>query len=163
MTTKNIPPYYTNQSIQRIINVSFIETSTQIKDLLYEKIKNEIEGKCIREGYVRPDSIKIVQYSNGTLNGDIVEYIVLFTCDLFYPAIDMSLKCRVHTNTKEGVTAVTSYNESTSPFIVSIIKNYHPSNECVINLKKGDIFTCTVKAFRSEVNDSYINIIGILS
>ena len=60
MTTKNIPPYYTNQSIQRVINVSFIETSIQIKDLLYQKIKNEVEGKCIREGYVRPDSIKIV-------------------------------------------------------------------------------------------------------
>ena len=159
----NIPSYYTNQLIQRVINIPFNKVTKNIKDVLHEKIKSDIEGKCTREGYVRPDSIKIIQYSNGMLEDDAITYTVLFTCDLFYPSMDMTLKCRVHTNTKEGVTAITSFNEPTPPFIVNIVKNYHPSNERVVSFKKGDIFTCIVKAFRSEINDSYINIIGILS
>ena len=32
-------------------------------------IVSQIEGKCCREGYVKPNTIKIIDYTSGIING----------------------------------------------------------------------------------------------
>ena len=36
------------------------------------QLKEKMEGKCVKEGYIKPDSIRILSYSSGVLK-DITE------------------------------------------------------------------------------------------
>ena len=41
-------------------------------------ISSHIEGKCMSEGYVKPKSVKITQYSCGLVKGEYIEFSVVF-------------------------------------------------------------------------------------
>ena len=57
------------QTIQSKYSTSIFpkEICSSISDILTQKIKNEIEGKCISDGYVKTDSVKIISRSSGSI------------------------------------------------------------------------------------------------
>ena len=52
------------------------------RDLIDQKINEANSGVCIHEGYVRPKSIQIITYSTGLCNGEFIQYMVQFECDI---------------------------------------------------------------------------------
>ena len=43
------------------------DINSKIDKTLLQKIKNDVEGKCIKAGFVMPDSVKIVSRSLGAI------------------------------------------------------------------------------------------------
>ena len=66
------------------------------KELIQYKLEQANHGKCIHEGFVRPDSIQLIFCSAGECNGAFIQYTTEFECDIctLYEGMVLS-NCRV--------------------------------------------------------------------
>jgi DNA-directed RNA polymerase subunit E'/Rpb7 len=122
-------------------------------------ISKMIGGKCIVEGYVKPNSIKIITYSSGVIKGQNIIFDVVFLCEVCYPVAGMLLNCVAKNITKAGIRAESS-DEIPSPFILFIARDHYYSNEYFNSIQENEKFVARVIAQRFELNDKYISIIG---
>ena len=56
---------YTESILSRPIIIDINDIDDNIKKTLEAKLVKTIEGKCTCEGFVKPDSCKIISYSSG--------------------------------------------------------------------------------------------------
>ena len=68
---------YNSQIINKNIKVNISKIGRNINEVLTAILKHDLEGKCIDEGFVKPDSIKIVNYSSGLILGENVVFSTL--------------------------------------------------------------------------------------
>jgi DNA-directed RNA polymerase subunit E'/Rpb7 len=110
--TENIPvnPFLTSLLTMKVY-LSIIEIGSNVSDILRQKIRTQVEGKCIKEGLVVPDSVKIVRHSAGKVNMEDIEFQVTYQCELCYPIEGMIIECISKTITKAGVYAEYNMNE----------------------------------------------------
>ena len=87
------------------VQLSIIEVGKNIKQNLEKIISKKTEGKCITDGFIKPNSVKIVNYSSGVINGDLVEFYTLFECMVCHPVEGMLIECQTKTITKAGIHA----------------------------------------------------------
>lgn len=132
---------------------------------ILKKIKEEIEGKCIKNGYVKPGSIKILKKNLGDIQmgyfkGHIV-YNVLISLDLCNPLENAVIEAQVINTNKMGVLAGVP-NEQVSPLNILLARQHHVDNENFANLKENDIINVKIVGKRYEFGDSQISIIGVL-
>jgi DNA-directed RNA polymerase subunit E'/Rpb7 len=91
---------YTNTLLTRKIQISFNKIGKNIKEVLEKSIKRDIEGKCTVEGFVKPNSTKILTYSSGVLFENKVEFDIVFECLVCCPVEGMLIKCNVKNKTQ---------------------------------------------------------------
>jgi DNA-directed RNA polymerase subunit E'/Rpb7 len=133
-----------------------------IKEVIEQNLQISFEGKCITEGYIKPESCKIITYSSGLIErGNYVTFEVAFECDVCFPVEGMIIQCVAKNITKAGVRAE-SANEFPSPIVVFIAKDHHYNISYFADIKEGDKFNVRVIGQRFELNDKYISIIGEL-
>jgi DNA-directed RNA polymerase subunit E'/Rpb7 len=133
-----------------------------LNEIIEEFIQNNFEGKCVVEGYVKPNSSKIIRYSSGIIErGNNVVFEVIFECDVCLPVEGMLISCTVKNVVKAGIRAESS-NEVPSPVVVFVAKDHHFNNQQFNETQVGDIITVRVIGQRFELNDKYVSIIGEL-
>ena len=60
-----------------VLPITFI--GKNLDEVIEEYIKNNFEGKCVVEGYVKPNSSKIIRYSTGVIErGNNIIFEVVF-------------------------------------------------------------------------------------
>ena len=90
---------------------SQIGANGKTKENLRESIEYYIGGKCTVEGYVKPNSVQLVKYTNGTAKLDKIEFLVVFECLVCNPVEGMWLNgCKVKSVTKNDI--LTERNKS---------------------------------------------------
>jgi DNA-directed RNA polymerase subunit E'/Rpb7 len=132
-----------------------------LNQTLETTISKMIGGKCIIEGFVRPESIKIITYSSGMVRGASVVFDVVFNCEVCYPVAGMNLNCVAKNITKAGIRAE-SADEQPSPFVLFIARDHYFANDYFNAIEMNDKFVARVIAQRFELNDKYVSIIGEL-
>tara|TARA_B110000285_G_C14800853_1_gene457370 strand:- start:206 stop:715 length:510 start_codon:yes stop_codon:yes gene_type:complete len=147
----------TNLLTRKII-LNFNSVGKNLKETLEKKIKKEIEGKCSVEGFIKPNSTKIVSYSSGLLIDTQVMFEVVFECLVCCPVEGMRLKCTVQNITQAGIRAV--IKEDTSPIIVYITRDHHYNNTYFNKVTDGEEITVRVIGQRYELNDLHVSVIG---
>jgi DNA-directed RNA polymerase subunit E'/Rpb7 len=150
---------YVKNILSEKININFKNIDSKLEETL-ENILKEKEGICIKEGFVKPTSIKLMSYSCGELYSNNVEFQVLYECLLTNPVESMQLNCVVKSITKIGIRA--ELNDEYSPFLVFIARDHHYNNEYFSKIKQNDIINVKVIGQRYELYDKYISIIGEL-
>jgi hypothetical protein len=65
-TLDNSHVYIRSLLTQKIV-LKYDEVNSELFDILETKIKKLNEGKCIKEGYVKNNSVKLLTYSIGEL------------------------------------------------------------------------------------------------
>ena len=90
-----------------------------LKKTLEAKIKSEIEGKCIVEGFIKPNSVEIISYSSGVIQGNEARFNVIINCLVCYPVEGMLIQCIAKNITKAGIRGDV-VGESPSPIICYI-------------------------------------------
>jgi len=143
--------------LQRPILVGFHEIGNTIEDVLLQKLK-AIEGKCGKEGFIRPKSIEIITYSSGVCKGSDVEFIVTFKCLVCIPVEGMRLVVKVTNKTKAGIRA--NSRDPLCPIDVFVTRDHNLKYEKYDELEVGDIFGVRVIGFRFELNDTHISVIA---
>ena len=147
-----------NRSILLPINV----IGKNLKQNMEEYISFHYEGKCIVEGFIKPNSTKIITYSSGTIKrGNFVSFDIVFECQICFPVEGTIISCVAKTNTKAGITAE-SADEKPSPILVFIARDHHYYSSQFNEIKEGDKINIRVIGQRFELNDKFISIIGEL-
>lgn len=143
-----------------VLPITFIGKS--LDDVIENYIQNNFEGKCVVEGYVKPNSSKIIRYSSGVIErGNNVIFEVVFECDICLPVEGMLITCSVKNVVKAGVRAEVA-NEVPTPVVIFVAKDHHYNIQQFNEIQVGDIITVRVIGQRFELNDKYVSVIGEL-
>ena len=151
---------YMTSLLTRKIHIPFNNVGKNIKDTLENVIKKQIEGKCNIEGFIKPNSIKVLTYSSGILVENTVMFEVVFECLVCCPVEGMLIKCNVKNMTQAGIRAV--INEEISPIVVYVSRDHHYNNNYFNTIKENDDITIRVIGQRYELNDPQVSIMGQL-
>ena len=158
---KEIKTVYSPCQITKNVLLPITGIGRNLHQTLETTISKMIGGKCIVEGFVRPDSISIITYSSGIVKGANVIFDVVFNCEVCYPVAGMNLNCVAKNITKAGIRAE-SIDERPSPFVLFIARDHYFSSEYFNSIEENDKFIARVIAQRFELNDKYVSIIGEL-
>jgi len=133
-----------------------------LKQNLEKALSSRIEGKCIAEGFIKPKSSKIVNYSSGNVNGELIEFQVVFECLICNPVEGMLIDCKVKTITKAGIHAEVIDNDGVIPLTVFVARDHHVSDKYFSNIRDNATIKVSAIGSRFELNDPYISVIAKL-
>ena len=149
-----------NSMITKKISVPIHNVGKNIRETLEKIIANEIEGKCIAEGYVKENSTRIMTYSCGVVHSNNIVFDVVFECSICLPVEGMHINCVAKNITKAGIRAETE--DSPSPIVIFVARDHNATNNKFAKVTPGRKIKIRVIGQRYELNDKYISIIAEL-
>jgi DNA-directed RNA polymerase subunit E'/Rpb7 len=142
------------------ISLSMNEIGKNVKQNLENKIRAKIEGKCIEQGFIRPNSVNVKSYSSGLINSSNIDFQVVFECFICHPVEGMIIECEIKTITKAGIHAVVKTDDDVIPVTVFIARDHNYNDSLFGNMKENMKIMTRVIGIRYELNDPYICVIG---
>lgn len=145
------------QIIQLKESVKPVDLSTSdIDSILLDKIKAKIGGKCIKQGYVDKNSIKILKRSVGKINSSHfngeVYYDIQVEASICLPAEGNRIKTKVAGKNKSGILCVAEPLQIIIP--MDFIEGMFDS------INKDDMIIVEIRRVRWELDQKFINAIG---
>jgi len=131
------------------------------KGVLEHKIKDDIEGKCIVEGFVKTGSVKVLSYSSGEVKGATIQFQVMFECQVCFPVEGMVIQCISKNITKAGIRAEIQ-GEDVSPIVCFVSRDHHINSTQFAAVKENDTIMVKVIGQRFELNDKFVSVLGEL-
>lgn len=141
--------------------VPFYLLGSNLDVILLQKLRQTIEGKCIKEGYVKPNSITLIQYSSGKCHKQNVHFIVSFSCMICCPLEGINIKVVVSNITKAGIRAKS--RDESSPIDVFVCRDHNINNQAFLDIHVGDEIFVEIIGHRYELNDKTISVIADIS
>jgi DNA-directed RNA polymerase subunit E'/Rpb7 len=162
-TDNKIYGVYIKSLLTMKIMLSIGEIGKNVKQNLEKKIVAKNEGRCIAEGYIRPNSVKIVSYSSGIVNSEFIEFHTVFECMVCHPVEGMLIECETKTITKAGIHAEVVTEGGIVPVTVFVARDHNYKSDKFNSVKENTKITVKVIGIRYELNDPYICVIGKLA
>lgn len=131
-----------------------------INAICLNKLKNEVGNKCIKEGYVRKDSIEIIKRSMGIVdsihfNGRVCFHIT-YTAEVCYPTEGLKLEGKIMDMNKMGAIV------QIEPLSINLPKQLHSDLEVFKDLNIGDTIVISIVGSIFEIYDTEINAVGVI-
>lgn len=149
---------YMQNILQRSIQIPFKDIGSNIVEIIEQELIEKYSGICIKEGYVKTNSIRLISNSAGTINGSVVNFSTSFECLLCKPVEGMRINVVVKNVTKAGIRC--ELKGEYSPIVVFIARDHHFHSKEFSNIKRDDEIRIKTIGIRYELNDKYISIIG---
>ena len=153
---------YAKSVLTHHVSLSPEQIEDGIDEIILKQIKNDIEGKCSKEGYVKKDSVSVIKRSTGNLRnneftGDI-HYQVLYSCLVCNPSNNQEIFCTVKQKNKMGVLA------ESGPLVIIIPFQHHDNANRTIfqNIEADKKIIVSVIGSRFNINDNKISVVGKL-
>ena len=146
--------------LTRSMVLTFEQAGGNVKQFMEKKLLYELEGKCVVEGFVEPNSLKILSYSSGKLQGNNVIFEVVIECNICSPVEGMHIQAIAKNITQAGIRA--EVDSDPSPVIIYVSRDHHYAMEYFNTIKEGDKINTRVIGIRYELNDKYISIMSEL-
>lgn len=136
-----------------------------VNKMVKKKLKKEIEGLCVGDGYVIPGSIKLTERGNISFPHEALQLHYSMRVNYEYilcnPNPGQVLQCKVHAKNKIGIIA--SIDDKLSPLVILI-----PEDLCDTPTKRkilkdatpGSLITVSVIGKKFEQNDKKITVIA---
>ena len=163
---------YKNNIIKTTVSLKPLELSKDIDGILQGKLKDLYEGKCIKEGYVRKNSISIKKRSiygileNGPTDGT-VNYDIIYSAEICNPNENDILEIQITKSTKVGLIGESKDNDNILQVFLPI--EYHQDNEILKKISQRILdneenITANIEVIckKFNFNDKKIVIIGRL-
>lgn len=164
--------YYSNEILTEKIQIDFSEINTKdINTKIYTLLKNKIENKCYKSGYIIQNSIKIINKTLGKIvnydSTSMIEYNIRFSVKIIKPTIDDIIECYISEKNKLGILAYIKYKDiiengknngiSESPLLIIIpMESINDIDKYNDNMK----IKVVVKAIRIKFDANKIQVIG---
>jgi len=152
-------PIFSKCLLSRKTTMEVKYVGKNIKSLLERKIKAEIEGKCMVEGYIKNDSVELISYSSGVIQGNGVQFDIVISCMVCYPVEGMLITCTAKNITKAGIRGEIA-NEDPSPIVCFVSRDHHINSPQFTAVKEGEKFICRIIGQKFELNDKYVSVLG---
>ena len=159
MTTLEYPAIFeeriplTPKDLNRLADIT-------VEDILIEKLRTKIEGRCSKHGYVVPGTLEVLSRSMGHVETnhftDDVVYQVQSQGGVINPSDGTILQGEIIKKNKMGL-----YVEYKDAIRVLLPRDLHIANEEFENLQIGLTIELEIKKSRFQVNDPYILCVGI--
>jgi DNA-directed RNA polymerase subunit E'/Rpb7 len=145
--------------------VNLLSSQGVIIDKLRELIEKKIGGKCVAAGYVERNSIVVISHSCGCLSLGIIEFDVVFSCNVFYPLPGTLIRCKVEGVTRAGGIHCKYYVSPTDYALEIFVVRSETENESDDQfeysfLKVGDTIQVQLEDIRFELGDATITAIA---
>jgi hypothetical protein len=154
---KKIFGVYIKSVLTQKVILHITEVGKNIKQNLEKKLVLLNEGKCISEGYIRPNSVKILSYSSGVVNSENVEFMVVFECLVCHPVQGQKIECIV-----KGITIASIYAEvvtdGITPIVVYLTREFHKNNNYFDSLKENSKIMVSVVGVIFKLYDPFITV-----
>lgn len=135
---------------------------SNILALLHTTLVSCIEGRCISEGFIKPNTVRIVDFKCGKLVAKNVQFNLVIECYVCNPLENATINCIANNITQAGIRAIS--NDKYLPVVIYISRDYSmlTQNTYYSEVKEGDRIAIKVIGKRFEMNDKFIQIIGEL-
>lgn len=153
---------YARNMISAKIHLKMSEVGDSTKLNLERKIVQKTEGKCVPEGFVRPDSVKVVTYSSGVVKMNLIEFQVVFECLICNPVEGQTVECTTKSITKAGIHAEVMTDNKFIPMKIFVARDHNYSNRMFGVIKENEQINVRIIGKRFELNDPYIVAIASL-
>ena len=154
---------YIRSILQMKIALSITEIGKNLTQNLEKLIRLKTEGKCIAEGFIRPNSVRVINYSSGLIKDDHVEFCTTYECMVCYPIKDMMVSCTVSEVTKAGIHAyVKDVDSDNVPITVFVARDHHSTSKYFNSIKENAVIDARIIGIRFELNDPSITTIASL-
>ena len=141
---------------------SEIHDFNNLRGQLMRHVSAQMSGKCIAEGFVKPDSCNIRSHSVGIFAGGNISFNLEIECMLCCPEEGTVMKCVAKTVTQAGIRAHACTEPS--PVIIYISRDMHEASSAqsrmMDSIKTDDTITMRVIGKRFELNDKHVSVIG---
>lgn len=163
MATKQL---FNKNVLQTYIQLTPEEYNEGIDDIILEKLKDKVEGKCDNNGFINHDSTVILKRSMGEIqqgqfNGSCV-FKVVYSVDICSPVEGMIIKCVVRNINKMGLFCELAGFDP-SPLSLILAKQHHLKNADFEKVKPNDIINVEIIGVKIEYNEEQITCIGVLA
>ena len=140
------------------LTLNFNEIGSNLEDMLRDVLCDHIGNKCSKHGYIKSDSIKILNYSSGILKSEsMVDFFVMSEFNSCHPSEGLRIECIVENITKAGIRANV---EGEPHIIVFIARDHNFANEKFVKIEEGQKIIVDIIGTKYELNDENIYIIG---
>jgi len=157
-----ISPIYSRSLLTRNVMLPITSIGKNINETIQSYISGNFEGKCIAEGYIKPNSSKIVTISSGVIErGNQISFTAVFECDICFPVEGALIQCVAKNITNAGVRGI-SADDYPSPVDVFLARDHHYVSSEINDIKEGDKFVARVIGQRFELNDRQVSVIAEL-
>jgi hypothetical protein len=151
---------YNRILVTRKQSVDIVNIGSNIKQTLEKILARNTEGKCVTEGFIKPNSVNILTYSSGIIMGNKIVFDIAFECDVCSPVEGMHINCISKNITKAGIRAET--DENPSPMVIFIARDHHNTSKYFTDIKSEQNIKVKIIGQRFELNDKYISVIAEL-
>jgi len=142
------------------VSIPITQVGKNMKQNLERIISRRTEGRCIAEGFIKPNSVKVIRYSSGTINNENIEFQTVFECMICHPVEGMVIECDTKTITKAGIHAEVSDDNGNVPITAFIARDHHFNDRYFADIKENMKILVKIIGVRFELNDPYICVIG---
>jgi len=152
---------YSRCTITRAVQLNMKQVGKTLKSSLEKKVKAEVEGRCIVEGFVKKDSVKVVSFSNGEVKGEMIQFQTIIDCLVCFPVEGMLVQCTSKNITKAGIRAEIQ-GEDVSPIVCFVSRDHHINSSQFAAVAENESILVKIIGQRFELNDNFISAIGEL-
>ena len=151
---------YNNTIISKKVTIPMLNIGANLSNNLKKIIENSITGKCINEGFIKPNSVEIISYSNGLQQQNNIVFQVVFQCLSCNPVEGQTIICKAKNITKAGIRA--EVDDENNPLVIFLARDHNYLNKLFSTVKENEEITVRVIGQRFELNDKNISIIANL-
>ncbi len=155
---------YTTNILENRFHLEAHEFSNDPDEIFLKKLKKEIEGRCIREGYVKVGSVKILKRTLGKINQayftGLPVYDIKYQAEVCNPPIGSILECIVKDQTKMGL--VCQVEDTDNPLDIVVPSQWHFNNKRYTMLQPDMKIKVKVARKRHDNGDNTIAVVAAL-
>jgi DNA-directed RNA polymerase subunit E'/Rpb7 len=152
---------YIKNIISKRLTIPIKFIGSNISSIIENILKDNFGNKCSIEGFIKKDSIKVITFSCGNVQGSVAIFTVIFEYLVCNPPQGMRISCAVKNITNAGILARIDDTEY-SPLNIFIARDHHYNIPYFSELKEGDIIMVKVIGQRFELNDTFVSVIAEL-
>jgi DNA-directed RNA polymerase subunit E'/Rpb7 len=147
---------YMSTAISMKVQLKMADVGKYTRLHLERAVVKKTEGKCIAEGFVKPDSVKIVTYSSGVIKNNMVEFHVVFECLVCNPVEGMVIDCVVRTISKAGIHAEVITEKGVVPMKIFVARDHNYHNRLFEEVRENTSLKVRILGKRFELNDLFV-------
>ena len=152
---------YTVNILNDIIVIDGDEISNSIDEILTKKLKDKVGHRCIKEGYVDKESIKIIERTIGKIvshsfDGSI-KYNIKYSADVCNLLKGLVVTGKIKNISKMGILL------DKQPLEIILARQHHADKSIFDNSNYDDEINVTILGSKFDLNDDKIICIGKLN
>lgn len=156
-------PIYNKIILTTTIYLKPGDLNHNLDDILHQRLCSKVEGICIKQGYIRIGSARILSRSSGKMNIGMfngnISFIIKYEVDICNPTIGDIIECSVSDSNKVAVNAYVE-NAETSPLNIFLARQHHVGNVKFFSLKEGDVIKIKIMGKSYSFRDTNILVFG---